>query len=344
MVPSPALSSALALLGEEGPLAEVAKPFEVLGVYDTRVLADLFGSEDPKIFIKEILGKDALELTADEDMKIANFKKKVLSGAQVEKRMRDSESYCHDLLKVTKERRIQEAETPDKRANPSPLPGLLVGLKRFRGRTSGTAGGLAEEDKKEKKNKWTERFAAALRKADAPVVRGQADMELIITAEMAVGRARPGTVRLRLRSWEAFSRWLALSRGRRWPSRPKDLVDYVREMVAVPAPASFPISFSCAARWCCSRTGHDNAEELCDDGLVRRAVHWAEVELGDVAKRTKAPRFPVVVMLSMELTVLDSAAPKVHRVMAWSRLIKIYGGGTTLSGYGHQTLSFGLRD
>jgi len=205
MVPSPALSSALALLGEEGPLAEVAKPFEVLGVYDTRVLADLFGSEDPKIFIKEILGKDVLELTADEDMKIANFKKKVLSGAQVEKRMRDSESYCHDLLKVTKERRIQEAETPDKRANPSPLPGLLVGLKRFRG------GALAEEDKKEKK-KWAGRFAAALRKADAPVVRGQADNELTMTA-FAVHQVC---------GWDNFRRNLSLMPS--WSTHPYNYV------------------------------------------------------------------------------------------------------------------------
>ena len=104
---------------------------------------------------------------------------------------------------------------------------------------------------------------------------------------MAVGRARPGIVKLRVRSWEAFARWLSLSRGKVWADGPKDLVDYIRDLLVVPALATFPVSFSGAVRWFSSRTGYENAEELCDDSLFRRAVQWAEVELGDETKQVK---------------------------------------------------------
>ena len=57
---------------------------------------------------------------------------------------------------------------------------------------------------------------------------------------MAMGRSKPSTVRLRVRSWEAFSRWIGLNRGRMWPQGPADLIDYVKAMVDVPAPRSFP--------------------------------------------------------------------------------------------------------
>ena len=76
--------------------------------------------------------------------------------------------------------------------------------------------GLASLERREKDG-WTERFTKALLTVDAPVVKGLAGVELKQVVEMAVGRARPGTVRLRVRAWEAFGRWLALTRGRSWP-------------------------------------------------------------------------------------------------------------------------------
>ena len=144
---------------------------------------------------------------------------------------------------------------------------------------------------------------------------------------MTVGRSRPSTVRLRVRAWEAFSRWLVRNRVRPWPDGPSDLLDYLRAMVDVPAPRSFPASFGGATRWVMSRSGFDRTAEVFEDPLFRRASQWAEAELADEAVRLrKAPRIPTSMLLGMELTVVSPEAPKVHRIFAWSLLLKVYGG------------------
>ena len=101
---------------------------------------------------------------------------------------------------------------------------------------------MAAHDKKER-NKWNLRVSRVLSEAGAPVIAGLPNDDMKLVVEMTVGRSRPSTVRLRVRAWEAFSRWLVLNRARPWPEGPADLVDYLQAMVDVPAPWSFPSSF-----------------------------------------------------------------------------------------------------
>jgi integrase len=76
-----------------------------------------------------------------------------------------------------------------------------------------------------------------------------------------------------------------------------------------------------------SRSGFEGAAETYEDPLLRRALQWAEAELVDEAVRVKkAPRMPILMFLSMELTVMSADSPRVHRMYAWARLIKVYGG------------------
>ena len=52
---------------------------------------------------------------------------------------------------------------------------------------------------------------------------------------------------------------------------------------------------------------------------MRKALQWAEIELANEgASVRKAPRLPVLIMLSLELTVMDPRATKVHRVFVWA--------------------------
>ena len=46
----------------------------------------------------------------------------------------------------------------------------------------------------------------------------------------------------------------------------------------------------------------------------------------DVLAPWKAPRVPTLVALAMETYVIKDEAPVVLRVVAWARLIKLYGG------------------
>jgi len=226
------------------------------------------------------------------------------------------------VLKAKKNQKVGESDAKD----PPPLPGLKLGLRRFSRNSDGITSGLASSDRKER-DKWNARLAKIFASVGAPVVEGTSGEDPKLLIEMAVGRSRPSTVRLRVRSWEAFSRWLGLNRGRSWPQGPPDLIDYIKAMVDVPAPRSFPSSFSGSARWIMSRSGFEGTTETYEDPFLRRALQWAEAELVDEAVRVKkAPRMPIALLLRMELTVVNTDAPRVHRVFAWARLIKVYGG------------------
>ena len=68
-----------------------------------------------------------------------------------------------------------------------------------------------------------------------------------------------------------------------------------------------------------------NAGVLIEDPLIKRAFEWATVELADEGNLTaKAPRIPMVVIISMELMVVDVEKNMVLRIMAWVRLVKLY--------------------
>ena len=52
------------------------------------------------------------------------------------------------------------------------------------------------------------------------------------TLKGVLGRSRAGTIRLRVRAWEAYTRWLLWRRERRWPTSAVDVVDYVAEKMS----------------------------------------------------------------------------------------------------------------
>ena len=316
----------MAPLAEAGRLATIPGRLTDLGVADVRVLADLMEPAGLSGLCSELLGERGVGFTPDELETIARVEQAVSRSATVLKRIRGNETHADDVHAVARARRAASSSTGSTTSTPPrPLPGLRSGFRR-RARASGGMAGMTSIDQKERE-RWNTRMTAALLSAGAPVLTGVAEGDMSEIVAMAIGRARPGTVRLRLRSWEAFSRWLALNRSRTWPSGPQDLVDYIRTMVSVPAPPSFPASFSGALRWFASRTGHINTETLIENGLMRKALQWAEIELANEgASVRKAPRLPVLIMLSLELTVMDPRATKVHRVFAWARLLKVYGG------------------
>ena len=296
-----------------------------MGVDNARVLHELWGAE-VEATVMELLGVEVGDLTLEERAYLEQVARRAEEMARVEKRIRSSESHLDDEAAVLKAARSAVPVSSSASAKP-PLPGLRAGMKRVGGRGRGGTGSLAEQDRV-LRDRWNERLGAALVRVNAPTVQdclGRGDLKQ--TVEMLVGRARPGTVRLRVRSWEAFGRWLEIGRGRTWPADARDLTDYVKDMVSLPAPRSFPAQFGGAVAWFMSRTGRGDWEDLSGDYVFRRALDWAEVELADVGQETKkAPRLPVLVLIALELKVLDGEAPLVIRVVAWIRLIKVYGG------------------
>ena len=91
------------------------------------------------------------------------------------------------------------------------------------------AGGasLVEQDAKAY-SKWAHRFIEVLRFAEVPAryeAEGAGEPEKLLAG--LLGKARTGTIRVRVRAWEALARWLAFRRGYTWPQKPRDLVEFV---------------------------------------------------------------------------------------------------------------------
>ena len=68
---------------------------------------------------------------------------------------------------------------------------------------------------------------------------------------------------------------VAVSRGRAWPASARDLVDYVKDMIGLPAPASFPAQFGGAVLWFMSRTGYEDHDAMSGDPIFKRSLQWA---------------------------------------------------------------------
>ena len=99
-------------------------------------------------------------------------------------------------------------------------------------------------------DRWAKRTTDLLREADVPswtLVKDTVDPEK--TLKGILGRSQAGTVRLRVRPWEAFTRWLMWRRERRWPTSAVDVVDYVAEKMSEAPAASFPRSFGASLVW-----------------------------------------------------------------------------------------------
>ncbi len=139
--------------------------------------------------------------------------------------------------------------------------------------------------------------------------------------------AGAATVRGRVRAWGAVTRWLGWRRGKNWPTDAADVLDYVAEkMEDVPA-TSFPRAFGAALVWFESRAGIPADEKLSGMDLVKQFLESAGAAAESNSNEvTKAPRFSVAALVSMETLVMDEKAALALRVLAWSRLLKVYGG------------------
>ena len=153
--------------------------------------------------------------------------------------------------------------------------------------------------------KWSQRFATILQTAQVPswdVAQEAEDPSASIMG--MVGKARPATIKKRVRTWELFSRWLMWRRGRAWPSSSVDLVDYIHETVAEGCFASFPEVFRAAVSWMEARSGLPEGQRFSQDDFFKKNVDRAlVVAVRGTESVKKAPRFPLSVVAAMEVQV-----------------------------------------
>jgi hypothetical protein len=189
-----------------------------------------------------------------------------------------------------------------------------------------TEGGLVAADRATM-DRWATRLADIMRDGETPSWNAAFDTVSPIQAIAGmVGKARPSTVKKRVLTWERFSRWLQMRSGRIWPRCSNDLLDYLNEKVAEEnCSRSFATELRASVSWIEARTGFGDDLKYGHDELFIKNIERATVVLGSEAVAVlKAPRLPLIVLASLELYVMDVAKPVGLRVVAWSRLIKVY--------------------
>ena len=186
---------------------------------------------------------------------------------------------------------------------------------------------MQEDDEKQRK-RWTDKTVALLKAAEAPsVLQAMNSSDPDLAMGSLVGRARPKTIQLRVRSWAALVRWLEWRYGCKWPRSAHDLVDYILEMLREGAVASFPRTLSAALTWFEARSGRPSDMKYPDNDLLRRTLENVELLVNSgTAPVKKALRFPISVIAALELAVAaEDRNPVGARVSAWARLLKING-------------------
>ena len=134
-------------------------------------------------------------------------------------------------------------------------------------------------------------------------------------------------MRLRVRTWEAFVRWLQWRWGRAWPTSQADVVDFVMEKMRDRPEAYFPRSVLTALHWFESRSGLPLDSKIGKSETLKFIMEKTEQETPKQMEAVRrAPRFPLSLVAAMELAVSrNMELPAAARVVLWSRLVKIYG-------------------
>ena len=174
-------------------------------------------------------------------------------------------------------------------------------------------------------SKWGQRLGQALHGTPAAdMARDAGDSASFFLS--LVGKARPSTVKKRVRDWELFVRWLAWTEGRSWPTAVGDALGYLNFRLAEGCPVTFPAAFWAAIRWVESRSGHPASECFGRHMMLKLCIERAVVVLGSESEvARKAPRIPLVILAALENKVVSGDILFGVRVIAWTRLIKIYG-------------------
>ena len=305
---------------------------EAAGLGDPRIL-EAASFDGPAHLAEMVLADSAFEVN-DEVMSMAT---EMLAGVGLQadlarrRRRAPGDEQLHDswLFEVAeKKRRLAGESTAPRQQTGSSSAGGPRPSAAWRPRATlpGNVDGLVAQDRSARK-KWAKRLVVALRAGGAPALvlaDGASDPEA--AALGLAGRARPSTVRKRVRTWGVFARWLQWSRGRQWPASPVDYVDYLAATLEDGGSPSFPEGFRAAVMWMESRSGHTLETRFGTHELVRRNVDQWVVDLGsDAPGRRQAPRLPLVALASLECHVMEEKATTVGRVVAWCRLLKVYG-------------------
>lgn len=187
--------------------------------------------------------------------------------------------------------------------------------------------GERELAEKQDRDHWTSVLIGFLMEGNLPsVLLARMSDDPYKVLQGAAGRTRGSTMRSYLRAWKRFRFWLLLVYNLSFPSDPVQLVDYLHVLREEPCGRTVPKKFLQAASWLEGAGGVALQARLSMHPLVRKTMEYCDMELAAGSKVAwQAPRFPAIVIVSLEIFVCSEGNSDFLRFCAFCLLMLIWG-------------------
>ena len=166
-----------------------------------------------------------------------------------------------------------------------------------------------------------------LLRVDAPILKG---MEVCVNQERLhvaiAGKTRSSTLKRYIKAWRDWQSWKNLTWGEEAYVHPGMFCEYLFSRFDEPCGATVPIFICKAVSWFEKTAGFGEASIVSTSRAVCQIRDYITEKLAaDTPPVRRAPRYPAVAVESLEALVLDTERTVCLRIMAWVKLLKIWG-------------------
>eukprot|EP00435_Cladocopium_sp_Y103_P030957 s929_g7.t1 len=196
---------------------------------------------------------------------------------------------------------------------------------RQRGSLEQTEAKRKHEDSQ--KDKWARELYKELVNCDAPVLKG---MQVCTSPERVhvaiAGKTRASTLKRYIKVWREWQSWKSLTWGHESFVHPGMFCEYLFSRFDEPCGATIPNFICKAVSWFEKTAGLPEAETVASTRAVCQIRDYITEKLAaETPPVRRAPRYPGVAVESLESAVLDDSNVLGVRIMAWIKLLKIWG-------------------
>ena len=183
-----------------------------------------------------------------------------------------------------------------------------------------------EQAEQRERLRWEETLAKALLEGHTPTAElAKKTNNPLQVLSRAVGKTRISTLKSYLKRWMKMACWLRRATGHVWPRDIEQALDYV-EVLAEDLHPTVPQATLQALQWMEKAGGYHGEEAIFSHPLVVKAFDNLTVEAGMMGKpRKQSPRFPFVLLASLELFCTNPDTPIMKRIHGNSLLLRSFG-------------------
>ena len=177
------------------------------------------------------------------------------------------------------------------------------------------------------KDKWSKELYLCLVSASAPVLKGMDFCVGIDRVHLAIaGKTRSTTLKRYVKAWKSWQHWKHLTWGDDSFVHPGMFCEYLFTRFDEPCGPSIPGFICKAINWFEKLAGFEPADRVGDcRAVIQVRDYMTEQLMKEGPPIRRAPRYPAICIDVFESVVLDDQQLLGTRILAWTRLIKIWG-------------------